>query len=53
MGEEEEEGWEELEIAVDSGATETVIPEDMLPGVELREGEAYRRGSDTKWQTGI
>ena len=43
VGEQEGE-WEELEIAVDSGATETVIPEDKLPGVELKEGEAYRRG---------
>ena len=38
------EDWEELEIAVDSWATETVIPETELPGVALQEGEAYRRG---------
>ena len=31
-------------MAVDSGATETVVHEDMLKGVEMKEGTAYRRG---------
>ena len=38
------EAWEELEIAVDSGATETVVPEDALGNVDTVEGEACRRG---------
>jgi len=33
-----------VEMAVDSGATETVMPEDMLAPIETREGEASRRG---------
>ena len=40
----EELDWEELEMAVDSGATETVVNEDMLKNIETKEGSAYRRG---------
>ena len=40
----EEQEWEEVEMAVDSGATETVVGESMLPGVETKPGEASRRG---------
>ena len=36
--------WEEIEMAVDSGATETVVGEDMIKGVETKPGEATRRG---------
>lgn len=36
--------WEELEMAVDSGATETVIGEHMLANIETREGIAFRKG---------
>ena len=36
--------WQEIELAVDSGATETVVNEDMLPDVETKEGAASRRG---------
>ena len=36
--------WEELEMAVDSGATETVIGEDMVSSVDLKEGEPFKRG---------
>ena len=36
--------WEELEMAVDSGATETVVGEGMLLDVETRDGEARRKG---------
>ena len=39
-----EDGWEKVELAVDSGATETVIAEDMILSAELREGNATRRG---------
>ena len=31
--------WEEIEMAVDSGATETVVGEDMVESVEVVEGE--------------
>lgn len=36
--------WEELEMAVDSGAGETVIEEDALGSVAVVEGEALRKG---------
>ena len=38
------EEYEEIEMAVDSGATETVVGEDMLQSVETKEGEASRKG---------
>ena len=41
MGEQE---WEEIEMAVDSGATETVINEDMLKSIEIKAGDAQKRG---------
>ena len=37
----EEQEWEEINMAVDSGATETVVGEDMLTSVETKEGSAY------------
>jgi hypothetical protein len=36
--------WEEIEMAVDSGAGETVVGEDMLETIQTEEGEAMRRG---------
>lgn len=36
--------WEVLELAVDSGATETVIAEDSLRAVRTEEGDASRQG---------
>ena len=36
--------WEEIELAVDSGATETVIGEDMITSIETKDGEASERG---------
>ena len=41
---EESAEWEEIEMAVDSGATETVVREDMVKSVETKEGEATRKG---------
>ena len=41
---EELQEWEEIEMAVDSGATETVVGEDMIKGVETKPGEGTRRG---------
>ena len=31
-------GWEQVEFMVDSGAAETVVSEDALPDIELKEG---------------
>ena len=39
-----EDGWEKVEVAVDSGATETVLPEEQVLSVPVEEGEASRRG---------
>ena len=36
--------WQEIELAVDSGATETVVGDGMLSHVQTTEGAAYRRG---------
>ena len=36
--------WEELEMTVDSGATETVINDDMLQNIDTKQGNAYKRG---------
>ena len=36
-------GWEEVEMAVDSGASETVIREDMVATAPLNESDAIRR----------
>ena len=36
--------WEEIEMAVDSGASESVVSEDMLTGVETVEGYAKKKG---------
>ena len=45
--------WEEIEMAVDSGATETVVGEDMLQSVELREGAASKRGVEYEVANGV
>jgi len=36
--------WEEIEMAVDSGASESVVNEEQLSGVETLEGEATKMG---------
>ena len=36
--------WTEIELAVDSGATETVMNEDMLAHIATRPGPASRKG---------
>ena len=41
---EESTGWEEIDMAIGSGATETVVGEGMLESIETVEGEAYRKG---------
>ena len=36
--------WEEVELVVDSGATESVAPEPLLTSIPTVEGQASRRG---------
>jgi len=48
----EDGGWEEVEFALDSGATETVMAEDMLSSVDTKEGPASRRGVEYEIATG-
>ena len=45
--------WEVIEMAVDSGATETVLPEDNLASIEVKEGLACRRGVNYEVATGV
>ena len=45
--------WEEIELAVDSGATETVIGENILKSIDLTEGMAYKRGVKYEVANGI
>ena len=40
----EEDLWQEIEMVVDSGATETVVGTDMLTHITTTEGDACRRG---------
>ena len=40
----EEPEWEELEVAVDSAATETVIMSSQLINVQTTEGKAFKQG---------
>lgn len=39
-----EAAWERVDFAVDSGASETVMPVDVLRDLDLKQGEANRRG---------
>ena len=36
--------WEQVVLAVDSGAAETVIPDDFMPFIPLQPSEGSRRG---------
>ena len=47
-----DEDWEEIEFALDSGATETVMGECMLSRVEIEEGAARKRGVAYEIATG-
>jgi ribosomal protein L34E len=40
-----QEEWEEVELAVDSGATETVVGESMIKNASTQPGEASKRGA--------
>ena len=46
-------GWEEVKLAFDSGATETVIPPHVLQGHELHEGAPFKRGVEYEVATGV
>ena len=43
---------EEIELAVDFGATETVVCEDMLLSVKTTEGESFKRGVEYEVASG-
>ena len=45
--------WEEVKFHMDSGATETVVPEEALRTVELKEGMAKRRGVTYEVANGV
>ena len=49
----EDDEWEEVKLAVDSGATETVIPPDILEDVGLRQGAPYKRGVEHEVASGV
>ena len=49
---EAEDEWEEVELAVDSGATESVVHEEMATNVATVPGEASRRGVSYKVANG-
>ena len=38
--------WEVIDMGVDSGATETVVNEDMLQTIETKDGPAKKRGAE-------
>ena len=49
-----DEEWTEIEVAVDSGATETVMGEDTLAGViDITEGAACKRGVQYEVANGV
>ena len=48
-----DDGWEEVELAVDSGASETVVSEDMISSAEIRQGPQLKRGVQYEVANGI
>ena len=49
---EELDEWEEIDMAVDTGATETVVGSDMLTSIETYQGEAAKRGVEYEVASG-
>ena len=45
--------WEQVDFAVDSGASETVVSEDMLETVQTKEGVASKRGVSYEVANGV
>ena len=48
----QDEEWEEIKLAADSGATDTVIPPGDLHSIELREGAPSKRGVECEKANG-
>ena len=46
-------GWDYVDLAVDSGASETVVGEEMLQSVATTEGAASRRGVQYEVANGV
>ena len=46
-------GWEDIELAVDSGASETAINDEMLKAVQMQECVASRRGAEYEVANGV
>ena len=46
-------GWEKIELTVDSGASETVIPEELVGSVEVTEGIKSKRGVEYEVANGV
>ena len=47
------EEWEEIDFPVDSGATETVVSDEMLTSIDIVQGEASRRGVEYEVANGV
>ena len=45
--------WEQIELAVDSGASETVVNDDMLTSVITQESAASKRGVEYEVANGV
>ena len=45
--------WEQIELAVDSGASETVVNEDMLKSVMTQDSAASKRGVEYEVANGV
>ena len=45
--------WEVIDLAVDSGVSGTVISEDMLPNIPIKQGDASRRGVQYEVANGV
>ena len=48
-----DDGWEQVKIYVDSGATETVVGSNMINSVEIREGQAAKMGVKYEVANGV
>ena len=44
--------WELLQVAIDSGATESVLPDQTLTSVLTTQSVGSRRGVEEEWPTG-
>ena len=48
-----QDGWEEIELTVDSGASETVVGEGMIDSAEVTEGWAMKKGVEYEVANGV